>query len=176
MKLKNIAASTLAAASVLGSAIPALAESKYVNSEEAVDYYAASNEIEGPTTVLAEVYSNFNVTIPKTVVLNGISKKASFDIKVSGDIAGDEIVTVKPDETITLSEESENKADVTGTVTSQKTTWNVDEAEQEVVSSANEIKATDLTAGSWSGVFNFNISIEGGEYTPLSLNGVVTEP
>ena len=107
------------------------------------------------TLVLARIDSNYNVTIPKVIVLSGAQKEANYFVKVDGDIAGYEKVNVTPEENVTL--KSSNKSDQVATISQDKTTWKV----LDFNTDANGlISAKDLTAGKWSGTFNFNISFE----------------
>jgi hypothetical protein len=107
--------------------------------------------------------SSFTVTIPKTVDL-GEDKTTDYEVNVVGDIASNEKITVKPDATFKMVDQSNatvKKADVTATVT---------QATQEFVYSdinvdggktvPGNIDAQDLTAGSWKGTFNFAIALE----------------
>ena len=59
-----------------------------------------------------------------------------------------------PDETVTL--KSNNKSDVTGTITQDKISWTY----ADLGTDANgSVVAEDLTSGKWSGSFNFNIEL-----------------
>lgn len=66
-----------------------------------------------------EQASAFSVTIPKAIVLNS-DKNAAYNVKVKGDIAGNESVTVIPDATVTLND-ANGKTPVTGTIDQVKT-------------------------------------------------------
>ena len=59
------------------------------NSVENVEYQNTEDEdYTNKTSVFAELGSEYKVTIPKTIVLSGITKKADYYVKVEGDIAG----------------------------------------------------------------------------------------
>ena len=60
--------------------------------------------------------SEFVITIPKDIVLDGEAKKADYQVNVKGDIAGDQVLQVVPD-TEFLLKETGGKADITATVT-----------------------------------------------------------
>ena len=104
------------------------------------------------TNVFAQIASEYKVTIPKTVVLSGTSKAASYFVKVEGDIAGYEDITVTPDDTFTLT--SKNKDSQNANIEQDKTTWTVHDFDTDA---NGTISAPDITAGKWLGAFNFNI-------------------
>lgn len=137
------------------SAIPAVAYKDSVGSftTENIESNATSN-----TTVYAEIGSEFKVIIPKHIILDGTEKKGEYLVTVEGDIAGLEYVSVVPDKNITLS--SANLASVVAPITQDKTAWFYDEILPETKVIGNGlIDAKDITAGSWNGNFNFNISL-----------------
>ena len=127
------------------------------NSEALIEYQDSTDEdFNNEVSVLAEIGSMYKVTIPKVIVLSGLSKQASYYVDVTGDIAGSETIKVVPDETVEL--HTNNKSDVAGIITQDKTSWIV----SELGTKANGlVKADDLTSGKWSGTFNFNINLEG---------------
>ena len=110
-------------------------------------------------TITYEQDSAFTVTIPKTITL-GQNKSATYDVKVKGDISGNETVTVTPDATLQLTD-SNGKAAVTGTITQDITEFAATEVNQtEGSSTTGDVVANDLTAGNWSGNFEFAIGVE----------------
>ena len=126
------------------------------NSIKNVEYQNTEDEdYTNATNVFAELGSDYKVTIPKTIVLSGITKSANYYVKVSGDIAGYETVSVVPDSTVNLY--TKNKDSQTGTITQDKTTWKVSDFN---IDANGQVTAQDLTAGKWSGTFNFNINLE----------------
>ena len=98
--------------------------------------------------------STFSVTIPKTISGTGKSGTLSYEVTVTGDFAGSEQVSVTPDASFTLSQE--HKSDVTATVSQDKTVWLIDEL---ATKGAGTITYTDLPSGTWTGSFNFNITL-----------------
>lgn len=70
--------------------------------------------------------SAFTVTIPKSIALSS-SKSAEYTVKVQGDVIGNEIITVTPDESVILSD-SNGKDPVTGDITQEKTEFSSTEA------------------------------------------------
>ena len=102
--------------------------------------------------------SAFTVTIPKTITL-GQNKSATYDVKVKGDISGNETVTVTPDATLQLTD-SNGKAAVTGTITQDITEFAADQVNlPDGGSTTGNIVANDLTSGDWIGSFEFAINI-----------------
>lgn len=106
-----------------------------------------------------EQASAFSVTIPKAIVLNS-NKNAAYNVKVKGDIAGNESVTVIPDATVTLND-ANGKTPVTGTIDQVKTEFLCNEiATDDGCSTDGKITADSLTSGDWSGVFKFEIDVD----------------
>lgn len=133
--------------------------------------------------IYAEVGSEFTVTIPKQITLDGESKTGTYTISCKGDIAGDEYVSVIPDASFTMSQQG--KADATANITQAKRQFRTNRygaalLDTEVLmndaSGANgttisgTIEASALTAGAWNGVFNFTIALTQEE----STNGAST--
>ncbi len=109
-------------------------------------------------TITYDQGSKFTVTIPKTIKL-GSNKSAEYTVKVEGDISGNEAITVTPDSTITLND-ADGKGAVTGNIEQTKTEFNLTEVNQaDGVSTTGTITANDLTAGDWSGNFEFAIGV-----------------
>ncbi len=110
-------------------------------------------------TVTYQQDSAFTVTIPKTITL-GQNKSATYDVKVKGDISGNETVTVTPDATVQLTD-SNGKAAVTGTITQDITEFAADQVNlPDGGSTTGNIVANELTSGDWSGNFEFAIGID----------------
>ena len=106
-----------------------------------------------------EQASSFTVTIPKNIVLNS-DKRAAYQVKVKGDVAGNEKITVVPDTEVKLTD-SNRKDPITGTITQDKTEFSSAEISggtDGAVTNGN-IDATGLTSGDWSGNFEFAIDI-----------------
>ena len=129
------------------------------NSIESIEYQNTEDEdYTNKTSVFAELGSEYKVTIPKTIVLSGTTKSANYYVKVEGDIAGYEIVNVVPDNIVNLY--TKNKDSQTGIITQDKTTWKVSDFD---VDANGQVTANGLTAGKWSGTFNFNINLDSHE-------------
>lgn len=126
--------------------------------------FAATDEIQTTTeagtkqtTVTYTEDSTFTVTIPKTIVLD-TSKEATYDVKVQGDIKGNEVITVTPDSTVAM-KDAKGKSDVTATITQTATEFNAEAVNRvDGTSTTGNVSAPDLTAGSWTGTLNFAIA------------------
>lgn len=161
---KKVLASLGLAVAVVATSMPVMAYTTSTASVDETKDITANVESES-CTVHAEVGSQFTVTIPKKITLGGESKSGSYTVTCTGNIAGDEYVLVKPDETFAMSQSG--KKDVTATVTQATTMFRGDnyvkdlvDGEAKMASGANgSISAQDLTAGSWNGTFNFEIEL-----------------
>ena len=106
-----------------------------------------------------EVYvtkaSTYSITIPKTIILDGSTNVATgeYSVKVSGDISGMEIIYVIPNSTFNLKQTGKN--DICASITQSKTSWQYANLSVDAI---GLISAENLSAGSWSGSFTFNIS------------------
>lgn len=111
--------------------------------------------------VYATLPSSYTVRIPKKVVLEGTAGgSGTYKVTVSGDIAGNETIVVKPDVNAVDMEQT-GKDSVPATITQTKTEWTVeDNGLASGVSTTGTITASGLTAGSWKGTFNFDISLK----------------
>ena len=152
IKMKRIATALLASTIMMSSltCMPLAEDTTQTTSQTGVQ----------STTVTYRQDSTFTVSIPKTITLDS-SKTATYNVNVKGDIAGDDIIVVKPDKTVTMSD-SNGKSDVTATITQQKTDFTMSDLKAnsgEGNSTTGTVSATDLTAGSWTGTLNFDISL-----------------
>ena len=115
--------------------------------------------------VTVNIGSGFTVKIPKKITLSGADGTSPYNVTVEGDIGASEIIKVKPDKDFNL--KSSGKTDVTSTVTQSKTSFDYEDASKKDVSNVRvgtttqgSVTAQGLSAGNWSGKFNFNISLE----------------
>lgn len=84
--------------------------------------------------------------------------KCTVPVKVQGNIAGNEKVSVVPDSTITLTQPG--KADVTGTVTQLKTEFTYEDLKDGTVAqTTTDISVTGLSAGEWTGRYSYAVSL-----------------
>lgn len=130
--------------------------------------------------VKVNLATNFTVTIPKTITLNGNKAnaatygKSDYQVSVKGDIDGTSVISVMPAATFNMSQP--NKADVNASVTQAKKNFKVSTAGDGFnsvtdvggvnattpVTSNGTVAATTagLSAGSWTGAFNFVIDMQ----------------
>ena len=101
--------------------------------------------------------SFFDITIPKEIVLNGNDGSASYEVSITGELAGDQVLVVKPDATFTLTEDGGKTTPVT--VTQDKDTFNYQDIDNSVKGNGT-LSASGISAGNWSGKFNFNIEFK----------------
>jgi hypothetical protein len=163
------------------------ANTSYTTSSEKVTNITTPITADAPTnevSVSVSQASTFSVVIPKTIVLNGASgstNKATYTVQVYGNIATNEKITVVPSSTtFEMKDSNEVKGNLTATI-SQSVTGFVDSVAKTkkfssdatvlpIASSSSAIadnvgKTTgtvtvaNLSAGSWSGKFNFAISL-----------------
>lgn len=110
--------------------------------------------------------STFLVTIPEKITLNGTKEKensAAYEVTVKGDLGGIEQINVVPDSTFKMSQKG--KADIEAINTLEKTAFSnkLDTAEallsDEGVTSSGKTVVSGMSAGEWSGTFDFEISV-----------------
>ena len=70
--------------------------------EEIVQQSTDGEDFSNETSVYAVIGSTYKVTIPKVIVLSGVTKLANFYIEVKGDITDNEILHIEPDEAADL--------------------------------------------------------------------------
>ena len=104
------------------------------------------------TRVTADISSEFNVIIPKTITMNGRTQSAAYTVRMSGDIPANTAVNVTPDSSFLMA--SPNKPEVMVNVTQDKTAWTYTESD---IAANGRLKAEGMTAGRWNGTFYFNI-------------------
>ena len=134
-----------------------------------VKYDSNENEVK----VKASQGSTYSVKVPKVIVLDGVANgknECEYEVSVSGNIASDEIVTIKPSsDKFVLKDTRKVKTDVEGSIT-QSVTHFVDEQAKEVVykedkttiamgKTNGKVVVNGLTSGSWEGTFTFVISL-----------------
>ena len=126
------------------------------NSIESVEYQNTKDEdFENFSVVYAELASIYKVTIPKALVLSGVEKDTDYFVKVEGDIAGYEAISVIPDNSLILS--TKNKENEIATINQNKTQWRYNDF---AINANGNISAPGITAGKWQGTFNFYLSLD----------------
>ena len=125
------------------------------NSIEEIEFQnSTDDDFSNTASVFAQVASSYRVTIPKYIVLSGITKSAQFKVTVDGDIAGYETINVLPDENFNLY--SKDKNPQIANISQDNTSWTY--STLNTIANGN-ISAPDITAGKWQGTFNFNINM-----------------
>ena len=123
------------------------------------------------TEVLYNLGSTFSVVIPKTIVLDAVSKDSNYTVKVYGDISSDKKVTVAPQDALKDLEginfymkdqatAGTKKDDVQADVTQAVVDWTSAEVcKADGTTKNGKVAAPTITAGNWKGTFNFNIAL-----------------
>lgn len=169
----------LAAVPVVATALmpmSAFAATNYSTSTEGVTYSNAITADAPTNTVNVTVAqkSTFSVTIPKNITLLGTagqSNAANYTVTTSGNIASNEVINVTPVTSFKMNDSKGVKKALNATVTQSVTKFVNSEAKTAKYSSVantvalgttttGNVKVAGLTAGSWSGNFNFNINLE----------------
>ena len=116
-----------------------------------------NGEISEEVRVNVDVASSFTITIPKEIVLNGNDGSATYKVKCEGDIAGDQVITIVPDNSFTLYEDGGKETPVTVTQPDTDFTYQKIDAGNTY---DGDLSASEISAGNWSGKFNFNIEFK----------------
>ncbi len=122
------------------------------------------------------VNGKIQVGVPTTIIIDGKPNSDGYYVgeasgKVKGNISGSTVISVVPDSEVTL--QSQGKTDVTAPIEQDYTQFVVETSEYSgakvnkfVTPSFNDkavfdvsVKTKDLSAGSWHGSFNYNISV-----------------
>lgn len=128
-----------------------------VSAANTSDTYTAPGEYSTTVTINGGS-STYSVTIPKTMSGTGKSGQISYDVSITADIAGNEVVNVNPDSTVTLSQSG--KENVTATIAQTKTSFSYDDfSTKSTQQTTGTITYTGLSVGTWTGTFNFDISL-----------------
>ena len=173
MKNKVITMFLLASMICTNSAFTAFADEVTDGRADPVTYQTVTNESndKSPVTeVKASIKSSYEITLPKTMTVNNGDN--AYNVNVKGDLAGDEEIAVVPDTTVSLA--SEGKDAVIGNITQKKQTFTYADASKFSdginvgTDTTGNININGLTAGHWSGIFNFNVGTN--KYVPMSVN------
>ena len=150
--LKKIIAGTMAATIALSTGVTAFA----------ADTQQITPGNTGNTTVKATVESEAVVWLPTNITVSGTpdeNKKYTGEgaVIVEGDIAGNELITVTPESSISLKQSG--KDDIVAQVSQEKTTFTYDDI-QNSNNAITSISADTLSAGEWNGVLHYNVSLD----------------
>lgn len=171
MNKNKILTAIMAGTMMMGSVLPVCAAT--------TDYDPISQEEVGEsgtlrdTEVLYTRASSYSVVIPKTIVLDAVSKDSDYAVRVYGDISSDKKVTVAPQDALTdidginfymvdQATTGTKKANVQADVTQAVVDWTSAEVTADTSKDGN-IAAPTITAGNWKGTFNFNIALADAE-------------
>lgn len=133
----------------------------------AADNTMLEGDISQDIEILYGQDSAYMVTVPKKIIL-GMDRKATYAIKVSGDIRSDQYVRVAPVDEIPetdivdfyMKDQNGKKEDVVATVIQNKICWNFDDAANAYEEANNLVSAPGLTAGTWKGTLQLDIILE----------------
>ena len=135
------------------------------------DYFAdettnnwQNGQITERVDVTVDRASFFDITIPKEIVLNGNDGSATYEVSITGELAGDQALVVKPDDSFTLTEDGGKTTPVT--VTQDKDTFNYQDINNNEKGNGT-LSASGISAGNWSGKFNFNIEFKDTSHTHI---------
>lgn len=127
----------------------------------------------GECNVIVTQGQSFIVTIPAFVSLNGAKKtdnEANFKTVVTADISGSDSITVEPAVTsFEMTERGGIKKALTATITGNKLGWRYaydeddcnETAFESGIERVHKISVAKLSAGKWTGTFNWNITTTG---------------
>ena len=105
--------------------------------------------------------SDLIVSLPTTVILSGIPDEqgkyiGKYSVGVAGDMSGDKIVNIEP-ESSTVEIKQKGKVNKTATVEQVQTSFTTDDFKNNTRTTGT-VTGDKLTAGSWNGSFNFEIT------------------
>jgi hypothetical protein len=150
--LNKIIASAIAAVIALSTGAPVFASD--------VQQITPGNS--GSTTVKATVESEAVIWLPTNITISGTPDEnnqytGEGAVIIEGDIAGNEIITVTPESSISLKQSG--KDDITAQVTQEKTTFTYDDL-QNSNSAVTSISTDTLSAGEWNSVLHYNVTLD----------------
>lgn len=173
MNKNKLMTALMAGAIMMGNVLPVCAATTSYDpiSQEEVGESGTTRD----TEVLYTQASSYSVVIPKTIVLDAVSKDSDYTVKVYGDISSDKKVTVAPQDELADIEgvnfymkdqaaAGAKKADVQADVTQDVVDWTSAEVcEADGTTKTGNVAAPAITAGNWKGTFNFKISLANAE-------------
>lgn len=124
-----------------------------------VDVEATSYSSNGEASMLIKtrVASKWEVTIPSAVEFSTVDKEASYEVSVSGDVADTSVISVVPDSTVTLTNDSGQNS-INLNVAQDTTSWSGTEISSTPVTTSGLItsdSSAQFGAGVWQGELNF---------------------
>ncbi len=146
----------------------------------AIPVFAAvdnTEDVTAPTdvscSIVAEVATEWTVTIPKQITLDVVDEvgTADYQISVKGNIANDHAIIIKPDSGFNMVQDDIN---IPATVSQAATEFRRNEFTLDTAATTTgSIRAEGLTAGVYTGNLNFHVSERDHEHT--YENGVCTQ-
>ena len=136
-------------------------QSQKTTYSEELEILTEEDQTQGADVYVSQA-STFGVFIPKVLTLDGKKNddglnKANYLVSVSesSNFAGNEKIKVVPEDSFVLHQLG--KEDIQATVVQDKVEWLHNEID---IKGNGEVTATGMSAGSWNGVFYFNIKLE----------------
>lgn len=167
MNKNKILTAVMAGTMMMGSVLPVCAATTNYDpiSQEEVGESGTSRN----TDVIYIQASSYSVVIPKTIVLDAVSKDSDYAVRVYGDISSDKKVTVAPQDALDTVDginfymkdqatKGTKKDPVQANVTQNVVDWTSAEVTADT-SKDGKVAAPTITAGNWKGTFNFNIAL-----------------
>lgn len=110
--------------------------------------------------VYATQNTTFDITIPKKLVLSGSDGSGGYTVSVKGNLAGTDIIRVKPDKSFIMHQKG--KEDINTTVTQNKTEFSYADGirTDTPVDGLGVVRMDSMSAGRWNGTFYFNIECD----------------
>ena len=136
-------------------------QSQKTTYSEELEILTEEDQTQGADVYVSQA-STFGVFIPKVLTLDGKKNdeglnKANYLVSLSetSNFAGNEKIKVVPEDSFVLHQLG--KDDIQATVVQDKVEWLHNEID---IKGNGEVTATGMSAGSWNGVFFFNIKLE----------------
>lgn len=110
-------------------------------------------------------------SLPTTIIVSGTPTTegkyvGEYSVGVSGNMSGDKVVTIEPESAnVTLKQKGKN--DKSASISQEQTEFSTDDFKNKTRTNG-AVTADSLTAGSWNGTFNFNISYQQVQYSYYS--------
>ncbi len=164
MAISAVPISAYASSTGSTSANTSIGEDKAQNAKT---QYSEINEAAQTAVYLTVDDSDLIVSLPTTVIVSGTPDSSgnytgNYSVGVKGNMSGAKQVDIVPDENVSLTQKGKDNKEAA--ITQQQTVFTTDDFKNGTVTNGT-ITAEGLTAGSWNGKFNFNISYS----TPIEL-------
>lgn len=114
-------------------------------------------------TITYENENNFNITIPKEIQIDAQTRSASYSVKANGNILETQVLSISPDTNFSLKENG-GKNNINGIITQNGSICYYNDLKDTGVEYTGKIDIPELSAGEWTGNFNFIISLSNHEH------------